>query len=353
MSQIVLAFGLALPVMLSFPVTAPGDESAFTPHEPIFIWGNDDFTSANGVTQGSGAPSDPYIIEGWEINASENRGIHMSHTDAHFVVRDVYVHSGFLADFPYNEGITLYNASNGALERVKLTNNVDDIEILRSSNISVCDSNFWGNTTVGQVELADHGVFAAWSDNITISGNRYRAYYQGAIWVTGYSTNITITDNIIWDSLIGMDLVQGISDVVVRNNTLVNNNWGIIVALGPHDLLLYHNIFSNTQQVMDVMGPENSWDNGYPSGGNYWSDYLGVDNCSGPNQDICPDPDGIGDTPYVIDIDSQDRYPLISPSMFPPPLSPRILDATLTGGNMENISIAWSISFDDGNGLGS
>src|SRR5438552_18247804 len=53
------------------------------------------------------------------------------------------------------------------------------------------------------------------------------------------------------------------------------------------------------------------WDDGYPSGGNFWSDYTGVDNCSGPNQDVCPDPDGIGDTPYTIDANNSDRYPLI------------------------------------------
>jgi len=56
----------------------------------------------------------------------------------------------------------------------------------------------------------------------------------------------------------------------------------------------------------------NVWDNGYPSGGNYWSDCAGVDLFSGPyqNETGC---DGIGDISYVIDGNSRDNYPLMGP----------------------------------------
>lgn len=44
-------------------------------------------------------------------------------------------------------------------------------------------------------------------------------------------------------------------------------------------------------------------DNGYPSGGNYWSNYNGID----------VDQDGIGDAPYLIDAGQADNYPLMAP----------------------------------------
>jgi len=52
----------------------------------------------------------------------------------------------------------------------------------------------------------------------------------------------------------------------------------------------------------------NVWDNGTSKeeekkAGNYWGDYDGVDG----------DGDGIGDSPYIIDDDYQDSYPLIAP----------------------------------------
>jgi len=64
----------------------------------------------------------------------------------------------------------------------------------------------------------------------------------------------------------------------------------------------------------------NIWDDGYPSGGNYWSDYTGVDLKSGPSQDQ-PGSDGIGDTAYVIDANNQDNYPLIYPYQLALPLT--------------------------------
>jgi hypothetical protein len=56
----------------------------------------------------------------------------------------------------------------------------------------------------------------------------------------------------------------------------------------------------------------NVWDDGYPSGGNYWSDYTSTDLYSGPYQNETGR-DGIGDIPYVIDTDNQDNYPLMPP----------------------------------------
>jgi len=55
----------------------------------------------------------------------------------------------------------------------------------------------------------------------------------------------------------------------------------------------------------------NVWDNGYSSGGNYWSDYNGTDLYSGPYQNVTGS-DGIGDTPYVMNANNLDNYPLIS-----------------------------------------
>jgi nitrous oxidase accessory protein NosD len=51
--------------------------------------------------------------------------------------------------------------------------------------------------------------------------------------------------------------------------------------------------------------PPHNWDNG--TQGNYWSDYNGTD----------ANHDGIGDTPYSIDVLDRDRFPLMQSPINP------------------------------------
>ena len=76
--------------------------------------------------------------------------------------------------------------------------------------------------------------------------------------------------------------------------------------------LFHKNNFINNNVQADGYA---DWDNGYPSGGNFWSDYNGPDLFSGPFQDI-PGSDGIGDMQYNITtewVNDQDNYPLMDP----------------------------------------
>jgi parallel beta-helix repeat protein len=100
----------------------------------------------------------------------------------------------------------------------------------------------------------------------------------------------------------------------------------------------FNNFIDNIEdQAVDIPGA-NSWDYGYPAGGNYWSDYAGVDNFSGVNQDD-PGSDGIGDTPYEIPpAGAQDTYPLMQP--WGGPLEPRPIHNLNSGKSFSSIQAA-------------
>jgi PKD repeat protein len=110
-----------------------------------------------------------------------------------------------------------------------------------------------------------------------------------------------------------------------------------IHLLSSVDILVHHN-YIDTAPNQSFDDGANAWDDGYPSGGNYWTDYVGVDDCSGPDQDICTGGDGIGDTNYTIDGDSVDRYPLMAPyEDSQPPLV--AINSPTEGEDLDTVSI--------------
>ena len=92
----------------------------------------------------------------------------------------------------------------------------------------------------------------------------------------------------------------------------MSNDCGIWLSDSSNNSI-YHNNFINNAYHFSTYGYVNVWDDGYPSGGNYWSYYYSIDVKSGPNQDL-PGSDGIGDKPYSITGGkNQDKYPLTKP----------------------------------------
>jgi parallel beta-helix repeat protein len=181
-----------------------------------------------------------------------------------------------------------------------------------------------GDEVVGNVISSQGGscVFVYSSSNCLIRNNSL----SGSEWVgifLGESSNNTVSNNFITNQIDSQSLEAGAitlgaysDDNTVTGNTLVNNDYGVTCWHYTQNNVIYHNNFVNnthqTHNYLDVPSPlpANFWDNGYPSGGNYWSDYNGTDSFSGPYQNVTGS-DGIGDAPYVMDAVSSDRYPLM------------------------------------------
>jgi parallel beta-helix repeat protein len=113
----------------------------------------------------------------------------------------------------------------------------------------------------------------------------------------------TVWGNNITDCRYGLFIEAQANDNTISQNNISMNDYGFYIESSTQNFIYHNNVLNNTQQTYVALGSVNIWDNGYPSGGNYWSDYDGTD----------VDDDGIGDTPYVIDTYNVDRYPLINP----------------------------------------
>lgn len=108
----------------------------------------------------------------------------------------------------------------------------------------------------------------------------------------------------------------------VTGNNLLGFDAGITISLqtpppsgipfSVGNKFFHNNIINNGKQI-DVYGEGVIiWNDGYPSGGNYLSDYNGTDLYNGPYQNETGS-DGMGDTSYVINSDNRDDYPLMKP----------------------------------------
>ena len=100
-------------------------------------------------------------------------------------------------------------------------------------------------------------------------------------------------------------------DNTIINNSIRNSPIGVYLQSGSNNLIYHNNFYQN---IIQADAASNSmWDDGYPSGGNYWSDWTTPDTMGGPNQDQ-PGADGVVDNPYAIDGGSnQDHYPFTTP----------------------------------------
>jgi len=125
------------------------------------------------------------------------------------------------------------------------------------------------------------------------------------------SKNITVRDLNLTKNVQGV-LFSNTTDSMIRNVTVSNNEYGIVLHNSHNNAIFHNNLVNNTNQVALYESSSNTWDGGYPSGGNYWSGYTDVDLFCGPYQNITRS-DGIGDTSYVIDANNTDNYPLMKP----------------------------------------
>ena len=340
--------------------------STRVPHSQILISGNSEFIAANGVTVGTGTASDPYVIQGWNITVCWRcpyYGIEVANTTAYFRIFNVTVSSPITAQ-PAT-GILLNNATNGRIDNSVVEDEsifcCGGIIVESSKNIVVNANNVEAGTCNNFSSCSTYDTVGAYgSTNVTISGNSIRADTSGNVLGVRGSSNVSILDNTIlmnglppigapWAPSNGIVvsssgnvkisqntvrdsacsayspamsmIVGGSSNVQIFGNNITSSytcGSGIVFQSATGSLVYHNNLVNSSVQASDDNPGKNQWDNGYPTGGNYWSDYKGVDNCSGAQQNVCPSPDGIGDTPYAFS-SAQDNYPLMTPFAADPP----------------------------------
>lgn len=138
-----------------------------------------------------------------------------------------------------------------------------------------------------------------------IQNNRYGIYLSSSTGNRIDSNNFTAN----WAAIV---LSSSMNNYVRGNLVQNSSNVGVSISSSANNTLYYNNFLNNAYQVsIYPSGYANTWDNGYPGGGNFWSNYADIDIFKGPYQNITGS-DGIFDRPYRINADNRDRYPFVN-----------------------------------------
>jgi len=325
----------------------------------ISLWNSSNYNSISGnnmVNNNHGIFlcefSSNNTLTGNNITANHNLGIELWHA-LNNIISGNYITNN-------NVGIVVNLSSNNTLTGNDITNNYKGIKLYSSSNNTISGNNITANSGHGIV--LDHGS----SNNIICENNILENDWEG-LWLSFYSNNNTISgNNVTNNGGLGVSIAECSNTTITRNNVSNNNQTGVVLGgsaypsynvvsennianngeagiwlmvfdycdnlISGNDIVnnsegirvipfhgapnntIYHNNFINNTMQVNLTKAISSikWDDGYPSGGNYWSDHEG----RYPNATEI-DGSGIWGTPYVIDENNTDRYPLMAQYVAP------------------------------------
>jgi len=210
--------------------------------------------------------------------------------------------------------LALVGCTNITVHNIELSNNGQGLVMAFTTGSTISQ-----NTIINNY----NGILLFSSSGNIIASNQITDSHRG-IQFSNASNSNSVTANVVSNNTNGLFLFDSSQNAISRNN-ITDSNTGIGFRASPNNRILSNFFVNNKEHVYDYymsnssIAPSNNLWAIYPLGGNYWNEYTGVDLKSGSNQDQTGS-DGLGDTPYIIYANNEDKYPLL-PYGSPPGIS--------------------------------
>jgi parallel beta-helix repeat protein len=237
------------------------------------------------------------------------------------------------------DGIYLRASHGNLISGNTITNNDDGVELYISSNNTIAGNTMKNrrtgvvlyacpNNRVHDNTLTNDGFLFHGSDQNAVANNTING--KPLVYLEGVS-NYTVTGNAgqvvlvrceymrvenltLSNTCVGITL-DWTSHSNISRNTVTAHLYGMKFYSSSNNRVFHNNFIDNTDHI-SIHNSVITADDGYPSGGNYWSGYTDVDVCKGPDQNETGS-DGVWDHPYGIvpspTPTQYDTYPLTRP----------------------------------------
>ncbi len=228
-------------------------------------------------------------------------------------------------------GVSIFSTTNSLIAGNALSGGQFGIQMLESSNNTITGNSLICNEFGLELVNCDYNEIVAnnISDNsyfgLLLTNSHYNTLKQNNVANNGFGKGENYYHFPYEDysgDFFGVKLLHASNNRFTENNVTDNIQWGIRVLGDQHDNIIYHNNFIDNgagDGIQVSMLPPTAdahvanpsiWDNG--TSGNYWSDYLTrYANASEIGNT------GVGDTPFYINENNIDHYPLMEPCIIP------------------------------------
>jgi parallel beta-helix repeat protein len=242
-------------------------------------------------------------------NSNKDAGIDLSRSFYNIFINNT-------ANSNYECGIGLYKSLNNTFVGNSVSANEDGIGLSGSNNNTFANNTANSNTDGGfyldelsnNNTIANNNISSNNDDGINMDDSFYNIITNNTILnnynglYLDHSSNNTVANNSVsLNRGNGIGLEDSAENNTIIGNTISSNKeTGIYIELCNNNWIYHNNFINNGDQAYDDRS--NFWDNGYPSGGNYWGDHTCYGNPSSGSQ------------PYYIDTYGVDHYPFQDPN---------------------------------------
>lgn len=263
--------------------------------------------------------SDYAAVRGNTIIENSAEGVFLFECDRSNVSDNVVTGNGV--------GLFFYYLTYSSMVRNNVTGNFErGVQILGSSHNVLSQNSLEKN--------GRQGIYMFNSDSNIVSDNQATENLYDGMWLDTCENNILTSNDVsrndgngiymlsslncqvqdnkaFGNSVVGIHLTTSDNNTLVGNEVSGNLGYGVRLYRCSNNKVFHNNFLNHTYPASVFLSSYNSWDDGYPAGGNFWDGYTGEDAYWGPYQNLTGS-DGIGDTPVIIGSNNVDRYPMMT-----------------------------------------